>query len=180
MEKPPAVTTDNESDHGSNNDNNNKAPDSVAGRKTDTPPKPDTPAKPFTRSSNFGRKDARPAIDLPLTTAGKTGKIVSALRKLDTSYNPTVSEPGEEERKEEEDEVASPTVQIHYVYNASLASDPGLPRTYEEAMSGPDKAKWSEAIEKELANFEKRKVWKQIQRATLAPGRKALHTRWIF
>ena len=82
--------------------------------------------------------------------------------------------------EETETEIASPPVEIHYLYNASLASDPGLPRTYEEAMSGQDKLKWSKAIEKELANFEKRKVWKQVQRATLAPGRKALHTRWIF
>ena len=81
-------------------------------------------------------------------------KIARALRKLDTSYNPTAidDEPGDEEEKE--NEIASPPVELHYVYNASLASDPGLPRTYEEAMSGPDKLKWSKAIEKELANFE--------------------------
>ena len=47
-------------------------------------------------------------------------------------------------------------------------------------MSGADKEKWEKAIESELDNFEKRKVWKQVHGSTLAKGRKALHTRWIF
>ena len=62
-------------------------------------------------------------------------KVARALRKLDTLYNSKIpdviddDEQGVEEEKEEE--VPSPAVEIHYVYNASLALDPGLPRTYE-------------------------------------------------
>ena len=71
-------------------------------------------------------------------------------------------------------------VQVHYVYNASLASDPGLPRTYGEAMAGSDRKKWATAVDKEIKNFNNRKVWVHVPRKTMGQGRKALHTRWIF
>ena len=71
-------------------------------------------------------------------------------------------------------------VQVHYVYNASLALDPGLPRTYGEAMAGPNSEKWAAAVAKEIKNFIEREVWAQVPRETMGRGRKALHTRWIF
>ena len=95
--KPPAVPTDNKRDDESTDDNDSETPDSAAGRKPDTPAY--TPAQPFTRPSNFGRKDVRAKIDLPLATVSKKGKMASALRKLDTSYNPTVSKPGVKGKK---------------------------------------------------------------------------------
>ncbi len=71
------------------------------------------------------------------------------MKKLETSYNTpnwTLIEggkPGAEEEKS--DKIASAPfaesaamVQVHNVYNASLASDPGLPKTFGEAMAGPD------------------------------------------
>ena len=100
------------------------------------------------------------------------------MKKLETSYNTPdwtlieENEPGTEEEKS--DEIASaPTkesaamVQVHYVYNASLASDPGLPRTYGEAMAGPDREKWAAAVAKEIKNFDKREVWVQVPRETM-------------
>ncbi len=71
-------------------------------------------------------------------------------------------------------------VQVHYVYNASLALDPGPPRSYGEAMAGPNSKKWAAAVSKEIKNFNKRELWAQVPRETMGRGQKALHTRWIF
>jgi hypothetical protein len=94
------------------------------------------------------------------------------IRNLNTSYNPIEVE---EEEVEEED-----VRQVYYVFNASLASDPGLPRTYKEASKGNEKAEWQEASEGEIRNFEKRKVWTLVDRTDIPQGKAALKTRWIF
>ena len=57
--------------------------------------------------------------------------------------------------------------QVNFVYNASLASDPGLPTSYDEAMARPDKKEWIKAINKEYENFQSRGVWKVVKRDTV-------------
>ncbi len=103
------------------------------------------------------------------------------MKTLETSYNTpnwTLIE-GNKPRAEEEksDEIASAPstesaamVQVHYVYNASLALDPGLPRTYGEAMAGPIREKWAAAVVKEIKNFDNRKVWVQVPQETMGRG----------
>jgi hypothetical protein len=64
------------------------------------------------------------------------------LRNVNTSYNPTFT-----------DQV-----------NLTLTSDPGDPKTTNEALIGPDRDKWIEAIKKEITNFMSRVVWKPVSR----------------
>ena len=68
-----------------------------------------------------------------------------------------------------------------YVYNVKISNDPQTPTTYEEAMNGEDKDKWTEAIKKEIENFLKRNAWiKTSRKEMLAAGRKAIGVKHVF
>ena len=95
--------------------------------------------------------------------------MAPTLRKLDTLYNPTVikdNEPGVEVEKE--NEIVSPPVEIHYLYNASLASNPGIPRTYENAMSGPDRSKW--LVENAMSGPDRSTDWERARKLWKTKG----------
>ncbi len=49
-------------------------------------------------------------------------------------------------------------IEVHYVYNAALSSNPGEPKSIAEALQGNDRLKWIEAIKKEIENIVKRKT----------------------
>lgn len=61
---------------------------------------------------------------------------------------------------------------------AFLATLSGDPKTYNEAMNSPDKAKWREAIDDELDSLEENKVWEIIDRPK--KGTNIIDSRWIF
>ena len=86
------------------------------------------------------------------------------------------------EINDEEDDVPKKpeaTMEVHFIYSSTLASDPGEPKTYAAAMNGNEKEKWIPAIKSEINNFIKRKVWTKFPRAELR-GRKPLGSRWVF
>ena len=64
----------------------------------------------------------------------------------------------------------------------TLISDPGEPKTMKEALIGPDRDKWIEAVKKEITNFMSRGVWKPVSRkkVTDVMKRKLISTKWIF
>ena len=70
-------------------------------------------------------------------------------------------------------------VERFYAYSTTLASDPGEPKHYKEAMKGDESKQWTVAIKNEINNFYKRNVWKMVPRDNLK-GRKPLGTRWVF
>ena len=82
-----------------------------------------------------------------------------AVRQLHTDYNPVLDN----------------------VYSA-ITSDPGEPTSIKEALAGPEKMKWREAIKKEIDNFIGRKVWKKVSReqVTHRDKRKLISTKWVF
>jgi hypothetical protein len=45
---------------------------------------------------------------------------------------------------------------------ASLISDPGEPADLKEALSGPERNKWTISIKAEIMNFIHQKAWKKI------------------
>jgi hypothetical protein len=116
----------------------------------------------------------------------KQAKLAREMRRLDSSFNPTntkiVKISGDTEMPGviEEDNMKEITknTQVNFVYNASLASDPGLPTSYDEAMARPDKKEWIKAINKEYENFQSRGVWKVVKRDTVK--KRTLKTRWVF
>jgi hypothetical protein len=71
------------------------------------------------------------------------------------------------------------TMEVHFIYSLTLASDPGEPKTYAAAMKGNDREKWIPAIKSETNSFIKRKVWTKFPRSELR-GRKPLGSRWVF
>jgi transposase InsO family protein len=88
------------------------------------------------------------------------GTVPKQVQKLNTSYNPTFTE------------------QI----NMAIASDPGEPSTMKEALNGPEKEKWKEAVKKEINNFLQRGVWKKVSRedTIVNQKRKLITTKWVF
>jgi hypothetical protein len=55
--------------------------------------------------------------------------------------------------------------EVHFVYAASVTSDFGEPKTWKEATSGVDSAKWTESSASEIMNFIKRESWKKRSRS---------------
>lgn len=139
-----------------------------------------------------------------------SSKLTRALAKLDTSYNPTRTQQLERTRRsariqertersqrsqrherhernerkdnseEKEENKQSNEVAMSQVTYA-LASDPGEPKNFKQAMYGNEKNKWQESMKKEIENFLKRKAWKRVDRRTVAEaGRKPVGTRWVY
>ncbi len=122
-------------------------------------------------------------------TAGTTSKpLQRELQKLLTDATGTTipaSKARSQSKAAIDDEDETPNgettgpLEVHYIYNTSLASDPGEPRTYKLAMSGPKQNLWVPAIKSKIGNFYKREVWKRVPKSQLK-GRRTLGTRWVF
>ena len=119
----------------------------------------------------------------------KISKVDRELRKLETSYNPVSDlksaptspmESNPEQTKEENSTAQITSPQPHHAFNAALASDPGEPKNYNEALASPDRIKWMKAMDKEVMNFLNRKVWSIVPRTKLRQGQKPIQTRWVF
>jgi hypothetical protein len=57
------------------------------------------------------------------------------------------------------------------------------PRTFDEAWNHPDefqRKKWREAINKEFAKMEQKKVWRKIKRKDMEPGRRCVKHKWVL
>ena len=65
------------------------------------------------------------------------------------------------------------------VFNATLTSDPGEPKTFRKAMDGRNRVKWVPSAKSEINNFLSRKAWKKFPRDALK-GRKPIPVKWIF
>ena len=55
--------------------------------------------------------------------------------------------------------------------------DNGEPSNYEEAMAGPDSAKWFEAMKSEMRSMYENKVWTLVD---LPDDRQVIENKWIF
>ena len=123
------------------------------------------------------------------TMAGTSKPLQRELQKLQTDAMGTAITAGKTRSQsraatiDDEDEApnneTTGPLEVHYIYNTSLASDPGEPRTYKQAMNGPERDLWMPAIKSEIANFYKREVWKRVPKSQLK-GRRTLGTRWVF
>jgi hypothetical protein len=114
-------------------------------------------------------------------------RLTRELQNLDTSYNPIRNTRGEVRKLHtcynptagnNEINLARETEQIY----SAITSDPGEPTTVKEALSGPDKVKWGEAMKKEIDNFMSRGVWKKVSRREVINDmkRKLITCKWIF
>jgi hypothetical protein len=69
---------------------------------------------------------------------------------------------------------------IEYVYSTLLASDPGTPRTYKDAMKSVNVEYWIDGIKVEFGNFDKRQVHRTMNRKKLKRTDKVLKCRRVF
>jgi hypothetical protein len=99
-----------------------------------------------------------------------TTRAQRELAKLDTYYNPTTII--------EEDPVEEAT--INEVHNIQLSSDPGEPKSYAEALRGPDCHEWTKAMKNEIENFLDRKVWTPTKMWKLRQGQRPIKVKWVF
>jgi len=68
-----------------------------------------------------------------------------------------------------------------FIFNTSLNSDPGEPRTDEEALEGPERDWWFTACDAEINNFLDRGSWKFVKRSLVAEqGRKLIGTEMVY
>ena len=127
--------------------------------------------------------DGRSITLLPSAESSGSAKSKSTTRaereraRLHTYYNPTMERVSDDEDESGEQ---SGNVEVHYVFNAELASDPGEPKTFWEALESKDREKWIKAIQKEIENFLKRKVWKKVSIDKLKKGQRPIKVKWIF
>lgn len=108
-----------------------------------------------------------------------SSRLARELAKLNTYYNPTTGTDVEPITAVNET-VQDATPPEEEVFNIQLLSDPGEPKTYTEAISSPDRVKWTEAIKQEIENFVKRKAWTPTQLSNLKPGQKPIKVKWVF
>jgi len=60
---------------------------------------------------------------------------------------------------------------------AFTSTEPDLPKTPEEALSGPEAEFWKAAMDEEMGTLGKMETWKKV---LLPEGRKAIGCRWVF
>jgi len=79
--------------------------------------------------------------------------------------------------------VTTPSTQRAWILVAmqsELVSDHRTPTSYEEAVNGPDAEHWKAAIQGEPTSLKNCAVWKIIVLSAIAPGSKAIPTKWVF
>lgn len=140
-------------------------PDTGAGRKSSSTPAP-------------GPRKQR-IQEMRAAVSSKPSRLERELSRLNTYYNP-VSNVVEEEEEEKSTTEDTHQVEVHYVFNATLASDPGEPKSLGEALRSPERLKWIEATKKEIENFLKRKVWKPVPLSDLKGRQRPISTKWVY
>ena len=60
------------------------------------------------------------------------------------------------------------------------ASQPGVPRTMQQARAMSDAAKWNEAAESEMTSLKERNVFKLVPCSTVPLGRKRINSKSVF
>ena len=135
--------------------------------------------------------------------------VRNELRRLRTSYNPTVSPvPTRQENSqvreavrdgryivtgsvepmtinmntvEDDTEEATVNMVLEAAYNTAVTSDEGDPRTFKEAMACKNAALWTLSAIAEVNNFLYRKAWTPVQLSEVKKmGRKVIGVKWVF
>ena len=79
------------------------------------------------------------------------------------------------------DEIEQEQQEHHNLVMTATMSDPGEPRTIQEALSSDDAKEWEESIKGEIMNFLNRKAWTQVPMSqVMSEGRKPVGTKTVF
>jgi Reverse transcriptase (RNA-dependent DNA polymerase)/Zinc knuckle len=101
----------------------------------------------------------------------KTSRLENEMRRLGIDEPVTIEDdtPG----------VRTRSMTDQTAFNAVLTSDPGEPKTFRQAMDGPNKDKWVPSAKAEINNFLSRDAWQKFPRKDLL-DRKPIPVKWIF
>ena len=64
--------------------------------------------------------------------------------------------------------------------HSDLVARHSTPKTYNEAVNGPDAEHWIKAVQEELASLRKCAVWKQVVLSAVSAEAKPIPTKWVF
>jgi hypothetical protein len=92
----------------------------------------------------------------------KERKLERELKKLDSSWNPSDKTAMDAPVVvETEDHGKEKTTEVHFVFNTQLMMEHGDPKTFKEAVEGPDADLWLRASGNEAMHFVKRESWRK-------------------
>jgi hypothetical protein len=115
--------------------------------------------------------------------ARKAARLTRELNRITTSYNPAIDNQIQSTEFKNDDGSSSER-HVHFNFAQIYfgeAVEYGTPQTVKEALSGPEKEKWKEAIGKEAMNFISRKGWKKVPKSVpRALNRKIMKAKTIF
>ena len=118
-------------------------------------------------------------VNAPATTTTTNARVNRELAKLNTSYNPTIH--GEGEEMNMVFVIDASDGYLNCALNTEVVSDPGEPKTFKEALKGPEASQWKTAMKAEIENFIRRDAWKFVPRSEMkAKGRKPVTPKWVF
>ena len=158
---------------------------------------------------NLGEKESMDVQSLPDDYSGEKFKIVKnekiepksettklerELKKLDTSYNPTVSDTEEKPAVRDGNVVVTgdvnplpieipkeETADFAELHNTSVTSDVGDPKSFEDAIGSARGKLWKLSMIAEVNNFLYRKAWIPRKLAEVRDkGRKPIPVKWVF
>ena len=122
-----------------------------------------------TKTRDEDREQRAKTTELPWTTVETRSKS-KARQQAASRIAPTPIAVIEEE-----------AVGANLVFTAELSSDPGEPKTWQQAFQGPHAEVWMESAASEIMNFIKRKAWKKVcMKTVLEAGRKPIPTKVVL
>ena len=157
-----------------------------------------TAATPLVPSAVIAEQPARPATRSMTTLPRNSGASWSdVVRKADADIAVTTTIPrprGRPPSNHEWDETRGQYVPINIVgsapsansawilatMNQELVADHVTPKTPEEALAGPDAAKWQAAMDEELSSLKHCAVWKVVLLSAVSRKCKAIPAKWVF
>ena len=121
-------------------------------------------------------------------------KLEREMRKLDTSYNPTVRDTGEKPTVRDDNVVVTGDINplpievpkeesIYFaeLHNISMMSDVGDPKGFKEAISSVRGKLWKWSMTAEVNNFSHQKAWMPRKLSEVRKkGRKPIMVKWVF
>ena len=105
---------------------------------------------------------------------------------LESSSDDDHTESSEEEPQSPQEEVSEPVRRQSarekrrpdfYGYRVTVADTSGDPTSIKEALTSPDKAHWTNAMEKEMESLQTNKVWDLVE---LPKDRRVVGSKWVF
>ena len=162
------VNEENNEDNEDNNEDDEESSFSSNDDENEFYNKPARKAEHSTRTTRTSAK-AREQIE---TETPRTDKLIAELKRLNTSYNPTL------DNKQLDICFAGTDFGLHSAINSDYAE----PGSYKQMLKLPkeEREKWLDGCKEEFNNMNKKKVWVLTPTSKIPKGRKIIRCKWVF